>query len=313
MRILRFLPVFCFALFAGCARDTPTSSTPPAPVETTAQTFPKDDLGREVNLKSPAQRVVCIGPGATETIFALDAGAQLVGRDQVSDYPAAALKVPIVGDYTGPFIEKVIAAKPDLVIVQGETYDRARAEIWQQRIGAPVAILVPTSVRKFEQDVVKTSAWLGLKKSFKVSIYPRTGHRVGVPAFFEVGRSPLWTAGSGTLINDVMHIAGLDNVARVNGYKQFNIEKLLALQPYVYIVPVAAETPPKEYPRLLSELKKDRVLGRLKCVQENRVIFINSDWILRAGPRLQQGLQKLAERGDQLSLQLDSSQAIKRN
>ena len=186
MRILRFLPVFCFALFAGCARDTPTSSTPPAPVETTAQTFPKDDLGREVNLKSPAQRVVCIGPGATETIFALDAGAQLVGRDQVSDYPAAALKVPIVGDYTGPFIEKVIAAKPDLVIVQGETYDRARAEIWQQRIGAPVAILVPTSVRKFEQDVVKTSAWLGLKNHLRFRFIPAPAIALAFPHFLKL-------------------------------------------------------------------------------------------------------------------------------
>jgi iron complex transport system substrate-binding protein len=306
------------ALLGGCS--TPSTKFPVPTANSASHSashsaspskdqFPRDDLGREVKLSSPAQRVVCIGPGATETIFALGAQKKLVGRDQVSDYPSATGQIPVVGDYNGPFVEKAIAVKPDLVIVQGETYDRARAENWQQKIGVPVAVLVPTSVDKLQIGIGKIRQWLGIKghHDVRVSLWPRTGHRLGVPAFFEVERSPLWTAGNGTLISDMLRIAGLENVANVSGYKQFNVEQLLAKQPYVYIVPVPAGTRASEYPRLLQILSSHPVLGRLKCVREKRVIFIDSDWVLRPGPRLQQGLKELARRGDAMALELDPS------
>lgn len=295
MRILRFVPVLCLIFLAGCSKPQPAPVNGPKQI---ALGFPSDDLGRAINLKSPAQRVVCIGPGATETIFALGAGAQLVGRDQVSDYPAAALKVPIVGDYTGPFIEKVIAARPDLVIVQGETYDRARAEIWQSKIGAPVAILAPKDLQKVALGIEKIAVWLG-KPAESAKIWKNIGaptHQA--TAFFEVERAPLWTAGNGTLIDSVMRSAGLINIARdVQGYKQFNAESLLKKNPYIYVVPVASEPKNKyEEAEMIKQLKSHSLLGKLDCVKNSRVIFVPSNWVLRPGPRLKKGISRLRER-----------------
>lgn len=279
-------------LFAGCNQSTNPASQP---TEQKKVEFPADDLGRPIALKAPAEHVVCVGPGATEVIFAMGQEGKLVGRDQVSDYPEATSKIPVVGDYTGPFVEKTVAVKPDLVIVQGETYDKARAENWQKKIGVPVAILVPTSIEKFAAGIDKIGDWLGAKEkaeaisaSFKTVESSSKSAKSPKPiAFFEVERSPIWTAGGGTLIDSVLLRSGFENVAKdVKGYKQINIEYLLTHQPDVYIVATATPDPGKT----LAALRKDPVLGKLTCIQKGNLVEMPGDWILRPGPRLQQGI-----------------------
>jgi iron complex transport system substrate-binding protein len=277
-------------VLGGCARAPQHQDNSSLAPKTSS--FPKDDLGRAVNLKAPAQRVVCIGPGATETIFALGAGSKLVGRDQVSDYPAATKGVPIVGDYTGPFVEKVVAVKPDLVIVQGETYDKTRADNWQQKIGAPVAVLVPTSLERVGIGIRKIGQWMGDESKAKKVAEPLMNishpNSLRHTALFEVQRSPLWAAGRGTLYSDIISYFGMRNLPEFSGYRQYSIESLMAEQPDVYIV---AEASP-DRKRVLLELRRDPVLAKLKCIREGRVIVLHSDYILRPGPRLVLGLKE---------------------
>lgn len=268
--------------------------------------LPRDDLGRDVRLTGVPQRIVTIGPGATETVFALGAGSRLVGRDSASDYPAAALKVPVAGDFNGPSLEAVIAARPDLVIVQGETYGRARIEDWQRKIGAPVASLAATTVQGVAQDIEKIGAWLGVRdKARKLAqTLAFSTHNVGrgkLRVFFEVGRSPLFTAGRGTLIDDMLSTAGLGNIARtVNGYNQYNTEVLLSRAPSIYIVTQAGSTPPPRgaaLRKLRNEMKQQLLrvpgLSGLRCVQQATIVIVPADWVLRPGPRLRLGLSEM--------------------
>ncbi len=76
----------------------------------------KDDSGREVRLKTPAQRIVTLAPHAAESLYAAGGGDKLVGTVDYSDYPPAAKKVPRVGGYSRVDLEAVAALKPDLVI-----------------------------------------------------------------------------------------------------------------------------------------------------------------------------------------------------
>ena len=297
-----FVLVLLAGVLGGCASNPTEPRAPASGRPITDLHFPKDDLGREVKLQKPAQRVVCIGPGATETIFALGAGSKLVGRDQISDYPKEALKLPIAGDYTGPFVEKVIALNPDLVIVQGETYDKARAENWQKKIGIPVAILVPTSVEKVADGMKKIGVWLGSEKAagnIVASFRPYLGDRglEGAPkGFFEVQRSPLWTAGKGTLVYSVMANAGVAGAFEIAGYKQYNLEFLLTRNPDLYIV---SETKP-DRSKTLRELRSHSILKKLRCVREGAIVVLPADWVLRPGPRLILGIKKLRRQADNL-------------
>ena len=280
---------FLFALLlGGCTSEeqkTPVSSA-----------FSKDDLGRVIELKQPARRVVCIGPGATETIFALGAGDKLVGRDQYSNYPKAALKIPVTGDFSGPFPEKAIALRPDLIIVQGETYDAARAKLWEEKIGAPVAVLAASDVEGVAQGIEKIGAWMDAKKEAArlVKEFPaksKTPDNNRARAFFEVQRSPLWAAGGSTLIDSVLQNAGVQNIAEINGYKAYSLEKLITQNPDFYIV--AGEN--SDRARVLKELQTASALKNLACIRSGRVVVLHSDWVSRPGPRLPLGIRELSD------------------
>jgi len=65
----------------------PTATPAPEPIKLT------DGLGRSIELAAPAQRIVSIAPSNTEILFALGAGKQVVGREELSDYPAEAKNV----------------------------------------------------------------------------------------------------------------------------------------------------------------------------------------------------------------------------
>jgi len=76
-----------------------------------------DGVGRQVTLPGPAKRIVSLAPSNTEILFALGAGAQLVGRDDISDYPPEAQAVTSIGSTYGQLnSEAILALEPDLVL-----------------------------------------------------------------------------------------------------------------------------------------------------------------------------------------------------
>lgn len=265
------------------------------PPETPKSTFPADDVNRAIPLEKPAQRVAVIGPGATETIFQLGLENRLVGRDQISDYPQAAQKIPIIGNYTGPFYEKIVAVHPDLMIMQGETWNNAaRLNEISQKIHAPVAALTATNLHGVAEDIRKIGAWLGAGAKAEQLAAPldaliKTAPKPTATAFVEIARAPLWTAGDDTLVGDAVNLGGFKNVANVTGYKQFSMESLLALNPDVYIVP----TDNPDAAKVLSSLQHDPQLRKLPAVKAGHVIVIDGDLLLRPGTRLVEGITKL--------------------
>ncbi len=300
-------PLACSLLLAaaallagGCNKSTPPGPSAQVPAGgskvprafTSAFTSPRDDLGREIKLTSPARRVLVIGPGAVETIFTLGAGERIVGRDSGTNFPAEAVKnIAVVADFHGPFIEACVAARPDLVLAQGETWNRERIEQWQAKIGAPVAALVPSTVDDVQKDADKIAAWLGAsKRALNLNPPLKDVDMGGKTAFIEISRSPLWTSGKNTLVSDVVEQGQFKNVASdVAGYKAFSKEALLQRQPDVYIT----TGEPKDKARILAELKSDAALGSLKCVQRGQVLVLPGDFLLRPGPRLRLGIQAL--------------------
>jgi len=67
---------------------------------------------------SAQERIVSLSPSITEILFALDAGEDLLATSSYSLYPPAAKKLPIIGGYTNPNIEKIISYSPTLVVGQ---------------------------------------------------------------------------------------------------------------------------------------------------------------------------------------------------
>ena len=281
-------------LLAGCTAPKPTA-TAPANTNIKAQgaLFPNDDLDRPVDLSAPAKRVIVIGPGAVEVMFAIGANKQLIGRDGYATVPPEAKKIAVAGDFQGPNVEQAIALRPDLIIVQGETYDKGRAENWQKNISVPVAVLTAKSLQMVRDDIIKIGQWTG-----KIEAARKVAAELNVPApsgektkaFIEIERSPLYSAGPDTLVGNVVEAAGLANVAQIKGYQAYNIESLLTNPPDVYLV-----TSDKPKAQIVAELQKSPTLSKLDCIRQGRVIVMNGDLILRPSPRLKQGIEKLQE------------------
>jgi len=81
-----------------------------------ARTAAVDDVGNRVVLETPARRIVSLAPHITETLFAAGAGDRIVATVHHSDYPAAALAIPVIGSYKSISYEALIGLNPDLVI-----------------------------------------------------------------------------------------------------------------------------------------------------------------------------------------------------
>ena len=76
-----------------------------------------DDRGRQVELPAAPQRVVSLLPSLTEIVCALQACGRLVAVDRYADWPEAVRALPRVGGLEDTQIERVLALKPDLVLV----------------------------------------------------------------------------------------------------------------------------------------------------------------------------------------------------
>src|SRR5207247_7029144 len=158
----RFTPLFAVLLFllAACGPAAAPSPTPTAVAAASATASPaafpttlSDFQNRSVTIPQKPQRIVSIGPSITEFLFAIGAGARVVGTDDFSDEPAAAKTLEKLGGIKVSF-EKVVALKPDLVLIvkfsDGTIEKLASA-------GLLVMVVDPQSVG----DVARTATLLG--------------------------------------------------------------------------------------------------------------------------------------------------------
>jgi len=81
-----------------------------------------DDLGAEIVLAEPAQKIISISPSLTEILFSVGAGDRLIGRDSNSMYPEeATTAVDLGGMWDGIPVEEILAMEPDLILA-GEIF-----------------------------------------------------------------------------------------------------------------------------------------------------------------------------------------------
>lgn len=79
------------------------------------------------------QRIVCLTPPVTETLFAIGAGPQVVAVGSFDNYPPEVASRQRVGALTDPDVERILSLRPDLVVVYGSQAD-LRAQLERARI-----------------------------------------------------------------------------------------------------------------------------------------------------------------------------------
>lgn len=245
------------------------------------------------------QRVVSLSPSTTETMNALGALSQLVGRSRYCDYPADVLALPEVGGYVDPNLEAIVALAPDLVIgargpagasVTKNLEDRGIATYFPptetfDEIEAMIRGLGERMARAAEVDTV-LAAMRGQEDAIERALSDVPKLRV----LLLFGVEPIVAAGPGGFGNDVLARAHATNVVQRGGtYPSLDLEAVLALDPDVVVNAAVAEEHGAQRIGKTAPGWKD-----LRAVRNDKVLSITDERVLRPGPRAADGAKALA-------------------
>ncbi len=264
-----------------------------------------DDLGNKVVLEEKPERIISMAPSMTELLYSLGLGDRIVGVTTFADYPEEAKNKEKIGSVSDPNVEKIISLKPDLVlttsITKKEYYDRLN------ELDINIAGFQPTNIEETIAVMNKVGKLVGeeylaketTKKMTKqlneiedlVSEKLENNERPGV--FYEIWHDPLMTAGDNTFIDDLIETAGGSNIgAQAQGlWPQFNLEKLIAENPDVYISSHHSDA----HTFTVEGLKARDNYDVLNAVKNDRVYFVEQNLITRPSPRIIIGLKELTE------------------
>jgi iron complex transport system substrate-binding protein len=117
-----------------------------------------DDLGRQISLSGPPQRIISLAPHVTELLFAAGLGNKVIAVDLNSDFPPAVNTKLKVGSFPAPDSEALLKLKPDLIVVWGAGFSPALIEQWQ-RAGIATFVSNPTDAQRILSTLKQLSRW----------------------------------------------------------------------------------------------------------------------------------------------------------
>lgn len=247
---------------------------------------------------APAQRVVSLLPALTEMVCTLEACNRLVGVDRYSNWPAEALaEVPVVGEALGPNVERIVALRPDVVLMSNDLRTAQRLKA----LGIRVEVLEPQTFAQVQHDMVRVARILGLPAQHAQHIWQRVQAGVQaaaqqVPAavrgqrvYFEVNRGP-YAAGSTSFLGELLAALHMGNVVppELGMFPRLNPEFVLRTQPDVILLGQHSAQSAPQTPGW----------QRLRAVQQGKVCAFSSaqtDALVRPGPRMDEAARVLVQ------------------
>jgi iron complex transport system substrate-binding protein len=249
-----------------------------------------DDAGDRVTVKYPPRRIVSLAPGATEMLFAAGAGAQVVATDDASDEPPAARRLPKLGDLADVDMERLIAAKPDVVVVW--PYGTSPAQIaLLVRLGVPVYREEPLTLAGIAASIRGIGRLAGTSavadrvasalRARVTTLRKRYGAVADAPtALLEVWDRPLYTVGGREMMSDALRICGVRNVFEdlPQAAPAVSVEAVIGRNPDIII----AAAPPGKGAAWLASWRR---FPMLRAVRSGRLIDFEDQGFSGLGPR----------------------------
>jgi iron complex transport system substrate-binding protein len=259
----------------------------------------QDDAGNRVTLAKPAQRVISTAPHITELLFAAGGGERVVGAMNFSDYPEAARRLPIIGSDAQIDMERLLALRPDLLVVwQTGNTERQLAQL--KSLGIPIFYSEPkklddiaTSLTRFGQLLGTDAAAQAAARDYRQKIGKLSAtyaQRPPVPVFYQIWEKPLFTLNGEHIVSDALRVCGGRNV----------FAGLKVTAPSVSTEAVLQENPEA----IVGSAQHDGQAGiniwkpykGLQSVQRNNLFMLDSDLLVRATPRIADGIAVLCEK-----------------
>lgn len=318
----------CAAVLAGCGSSASSTSTPPASASATSASaassapaassasaagFPVTVTAANgaVTIKSAPARIVSLSPTATEDLYAVGAGPQVVAVDADSNYPAGVPKTSLSG--LTPNIEAIAKYNPSLVVASQNTGGLVSG---LAKLGVPVLIepAVATIAAVYAQlgqigqatghASQAASVTAGMKQRIAADVKRAGSGHTGLTYYWELSTNPFYSVTSATFIGQVVGLFGLKNIADAaskpadGGYPQLSQEYIVTAKPGIIFL---ADNQAADGGQTPAVVAKRPGWSGIPAVRDNEVIGLNDDVASRWGPRLPELVAEIAQAVEQAS------------
>ncbi|MGE5337171.1 MAG: cobalamin-binding protein [Gemmatimonadota bacterium] len=260
-----------------------------------------DDSGQRVELAHPARRIVSLAPHITEQLFAIGAGDRIVATTEFSDYPTAAARLPRVARAHSVDLERVAAARPDLIVIWGSGFPPTIIDSLR-RLNAPVYVDEPRSLDGIASSMERLGRLTAASAAPRVAaefrrrveaLRERYVSRTPVRVFYQIWAQPLMTLAGSHVINEAIRLCGgrniFGNLAPIA--PQVSIEAVVAADPQL-IVTAEPDARPS------GALEQWRRFDTIAAVRHHQLVTLDANKINRDGPRIVDEIAVLCERID---------------
>jgi iron complex transport system substrate-binding protein len=258
----------------------------------------KDDDGNTVTLSRPAQRVISLAPHVTEMLFAAGGGSHVVGVVAYSDFPEAAKKIPQIGSNREVDLERIMALKPDLIVVWRHGSSERQIDM-VRKLGVPLFHSEPQKLEDIPESVAKLGQLMGTEqvagpaaaelRQQLASLRGRYASRPVVRAFYQVWDKPLYTLNGKHIVSDALRLCGGENI----------FARLPVTAPVVSVEGVLQENPEAIFAtaeKNYGGVSMWRPYGTLLAVRNDNLFTIDGNLLNRSGPRMIAGAATLCEK-----------------
>jgi cobalamin transport system substrate-binding protein len=288
------LAIAAQAVLAGCASGSSSSTVPG---------------NGPVTIKARPARIVSLAPTATEDLYAVGAGRQVVAVDADSDYPAQAPVTRLSG--LSPNVEAIAKYRPDLVIASQDT---GGLSAHLKKLGVPVLIEpAAASLDDAYTQIVQIGQATGhqaqaqrtvtaMKAQIAADVKRAGSGHQGLTYYWELSAKPFYSVTSKTFIGQIVGLFGLKNVADAadkasdGGYPELSEEYIVAARPQVIFLADNEAASGGQSPAVVAGRAG---WGVIPAVKGHEIIGLNDDVASRWGPRLPQLVAQIAQAVEQ--------------
>ncbi|MFZ6844330.1 cobalamin-binding protein [Undibacterium sp. RuTC16W] len=259
-----------------------------------------DDAQRKITLTKPAQRIISLAPHTTELLFEAGAGALIVGVSDYSDYPEAAKKIVPIGNVFALDLERIIALRPDLIVIWGTGNAKTLANKLRDT-AIPVFESEPHHYEDIASSIERLAILTGNAETGKIAAekfrhrleklrqtYLLTEKQKTVSVFYQIARKPLMTLNDQHMVSAAIRLCGGQNI--FGSLKEISptvtAEAVLVANPDVIITG--------------SSDKQDvfadwRQFSNMTAIKKDHLFTVKGDWLNRSGPRILDGTEMLCK------------------
>ena len=239
-------------------------------------------------------RIISLSPSATEILYAIGSGKQVIAVDDLSNYPSEA---PITKlSAFNPNVEALLNYKPDLIILNADATKALEVKAALEKLKVKVFLeSAPSSPREAYLEIAAlgraTGKLSGAQKVIsemksKISAAIKSGKTTKKITFFHELDNTLYTATSDTFIGKVYKDFNLVNIADPAakadsaGYPQLQSEYVIKSNPKIIFLADA------QYGESLATLSKRAGWNGISAIKNKNVVALPEDIPSRWGPRL---------------------------